>query len=164
MPGKQNRKMRSIPCIIVIIGIGMMIGNLLPSLVRICYNFVFTDRKWRQRRVTIGIHTGRVGNIMVARSISIVSPVQLVFVLGALLFSSLANGQEVAEIPFFHAPTGSAALGGGIRTGQSPYLASDNEDQRQADLIPLYLYNGRRLFARGTAGGVHFVKKETFEF
>jgi len=49
----------------------------------------------------------------------------------ALLISSVANSQEVSEIPFFNAPEGSAALGGGIRFGQSPYLASDNEDERQ---------------------------------
>jgi len=71
--------------------------------------------------------------------------------------------QEVAEIPFFNAPEGTAALGGGIRVGQSPYLAVDNEDQRQFDLIPLYLYEGKYFFFRGTAGGVHFVNNENWE-
>ncbi len=81
----------------------------------------------------------------------------------ALLISSVANSQEVSEIPFFNAPEGSAALGAGIRFGQSPYLASDNEDERQLDLIPLYLYEGKYLFFRGTGGGVHFVNTDKWE-
>ena len=76
----------------------------------------------------------------------------------------LVAGQEVAEIPFFNAPPGTAALGAGMRLGQSLYRAVDNEDQRQFDLIPLYLYNGKWIFARGTAGGVHFLNRDTFEF
>lgn len=74
-----------------------------------------------------------------------------------------AAAQEVAEIPFFGAPPGSAALGGGLRGGQSPYLASDSEDERQTDLVPLYLYEGKYLFARGTAGGVHLLRNEAVE-
>jgi len=81
----------------------------------------------------------------------------------ALLISSVANSQEVTEIPFFNAPEGSTALGGGIRFGQSPYLASDNEDERQLDLIPLYLYEGKYLFLRGTGGGLHFVNTDKWE-
>ena len=76
---------------------------------------------------------------------------------------STASAQEVAEIPFVSAPSGSAALGGGLRFGQSPYFASDNEDERQLDLIPLYLYEGKYLFARGTSGGVHVLRKDGFE-
>jgi outer membrane scaffolding protein for murein synthesis (MipA/OmpV family) len=75
-----------------------------------------------------------------------------------------ASAQEVAEIPFFTAPPGTAALGAGLRTGQSPYLASDSEDERQADLIPLYLYEGKYLFARGTSGGIHLVRNDALEF
>lgn len=81
----------------------------------------------------------------------------------ALLISSVANGQEVSEIPFFNAPEGSAGLGAGLRFGQSPYLASDNEDERQLDLIPLYLYEGKHLFFRGTGGGLHFVNTDEWE-
>jgi outer membrane scaffolding protein for murein synthesis (MipA/OmpV family) len=85
-------------------------------------------------------------------------------IVAASLVAGPVAAQEVAEIPFYHAPPGSAALGGGIRFGQSPYLATDNEDQRQIDLIPLYLYNGKWLFARGTAGGVHLFNNDRFEF
>jgi len=80
-----------------------------------------------------------------------------------LCAASTASAQEVAEIPFINAPPGSAALGGGLRFGQSPYFATDNEDQRQLDLIPLYLYEGKYLFARGTSGGVHVLRKNGFE-
>ena len=81
-----------------------------------------------------------------------------------LINAGTAAAQEVAEIPFYNAPEGTAALGGGIRLGQNPYFASDNEDQRQVDLIPLYLYQGKYLFFRGTSGGFHFVRNDTFEF
>jgi outer membrane protein len=91
-------------------------------------------------------------------------PTKLLLVVTACLFGVNVGAQEVAEIPFFHAPPGSAALGAGLRFGQSPYLASDNEDQRQFDLVPLYLYQGRYIFARGTAGGVHLYKNDAFQF
>ncbi len=89
-----------------------------------------------------------------------------IYLIGSSILFAASNGfgQEVAEIPFFSAPPGTAALGGGIRGGQSPYFATDNEDQRQLDLIPLYLYEGKYLFARGTAGGVHVLRNDTFEF
>ena len=80
-----------------------------------------------------------------------------------LLAGNTVAAQEVTEIPFFNAPQGSAALGAGIRFGQSPYFASDSEDQRQLDLVPLYLYEGRYLFFRGTGGGVHFVNTDKWE-
>jgi len=82
----------------------------------------------------------------------------------ACIVTGNGSAQEVAEIPFFHAPSGTAALGGGIRFGQSPYLATDNEDQRLLDLVPLYLYEGKWLFARGTAGGIHLLNNDTFQF
>ncbi len=84
--------------------------------------------------------------------------------LAALLVASTANaGQEVARIPFYSSPPGTAALGGGLRLSQSFYRAFDNDDQRQFDLIPLYLYNGRYVFARGTSGGLHIVNNDRFE-
>ena len=89
--------------------------------------------------------------------------VRLACLASALLLAMTARSQEVAEIPFFDAPDGTVGLGGGIRGGQSPYFASDNEDQRDKDLIPLYLYQGRYLFFRGAVGGVHFVRNDTYE-
>ena len=75
----------------------------------------------------------------------------------------VAQAQEVAEIPLFNAPPGTAALGGGIRGGQSPYFAFDNDDQRRLDLIPLYLYNGQHVFFRGVSGGVHLYNSNDLE-
>ena len=87
-------------------------------------------------------------------------------VLAASIFLAMpyAAAQEVVEIPFWHTPEGTAALGGGLRFGQSPYLATDNEDQRSLDLVPLYLYNGKYFFARGTSGGVHILRNDVLEF
>jgi len=70
---------------------------------------------------------------------------------------------EVAQIPFFNTPKGTAALGGGLRLGTDVYRAFDNDEQRQFDLVPLYLYNGRLVFFRGTAGGVHIISTDGFE-
>jgi outer membrane protein len=95
---------------------------------------------------------------------------QIERVLAARLFAVLllavgpASAQEVADIPFSNAPPGSSALGGGLRFGQSLYRETDNEEQRQLDLIPLYLYEGKYLFARGTAGGLHITKNDALEF
>jgi outer membrane scaffolding protein for murein synthesis (MipA/OmpV family) len=87
------------------------------------------------------------------------------FSLAALLLfvAATVSAQDVAEIPLFNAPQGTAALGGGIRLGQNMYLASDNEDERKLDLIPLYLYEGRYLFFRGTMGGVHIINNDSLE-
>lgn len=81
-----------------------------------------------------------------------------------LLAGNAAVAQEVAEIPFYSSSPGSAALGGGLRSGQSPYFATDNEDQRQLDLVPLYLYEGEYLFVRGTSGGVHIFRNDAIQF
>ena len=80
-----------------------------------------------------------------------------------LLLCVPVGAQEVGEIPFWHQPDGTAGLGGGLRFGQSPYLASDNEDDRELDLVPLYLYEGKYFFARGAAGGLHIVNSDDYE-
>jgi outer membrane scaffolding protein for murein synthesis (MipA/OmpV family) len=87
----------------------------------------------------------------------------LILLAALLLAAPYVAAQEVAEIPFWHTPEGTAALGGGLRFGQSPYLASDSEDERKLDLVPLYLYNGKYLFARGTSGGIHLVNRDALE-
>lgn len=84
--------------------------------------------------------------------------------LAALLFAPLAwPAQEVARIPFIHAPDGTAGLGGGIRLGTDPYFSNAQKDD-VVDLIPLYLFEGDYLFAHGTSGGVHVVHNDNFEF
>ena len=98
---------------------------------------------------------------MVIRAVRLVAK-RLIYA-SIMCAASTAFAQEVAEIPFFSAPPGTTALGGGFRFGQSPYFASDNEDERQLDLVPLYLYEGKYLFARGTSGGVHVFRNDAFE-
>jgi hypothetical protein len=85
-----------------------------------------------------------------------------VIVVATLAYPAYAQ-YEVAEIPFFNTPKGTAALGGGLRLGQDLYIATDNEDQRQYDLVPLYLYNGKYVFFRGTAGGIHLFSTDNIE-
>jgi outer membrane scaffolding protein for murein synthesis (MipA/OmpV family) len=86
-----------------------------------------------------------------------------VVALAIIVWSGRLFAQEVTEIPMFNAPAGTASLGGGIRFGQNPYFSSDSDDHRQLDLIPLYLYEGRYLFARGTTGGLHIVNNDQWE-
>ena len=71
-------------------------------------------------------------------------------------------GQEVARIPFINAPSGTAGLGGGFRFGNNQYISSGESDEVPLDLIPLYLYEGKYLFAQGTSFGVHFFKNDKF--
>lgn len=86
----------------------------------------------------------------------------LIFAIATFAYPAHAQ-YEVAEIPFFNTPAGTAALGGGLRLGQDLYIATDNEDQRQFDLVPLYLYNGKYIFFRGTAGGIHLFRTDNIE-
>ncbi len=73
------------------------------------------------------------------------------------------RSQEIWEIPFFNAPPGTAGLGESFRFGRNPYLSRGNGDQEKLDLIPLFLYEGKLLFLRGTSAGVHIVKNESIE-
>jgi outer membrane protein len=73
-------------------------------------------------------------------------------------------GQEVARIPFINAPAGTTGLGGGFRFGKNPYISSGESDEVPLDLIPLYLYEGKYLFAHGTSGGIHIFRNDRFTF
>ena len=68
--------------------------------------------------------------------------------------------QEVARIPIVDAPPGTPGLGGGLRWGSNPYRG----DTDGLDLVPLYLYEGKYLFAHGTSFGVHAFRNEHFKF
>jgi len=70
--------------------------------------------------------------------------------------------QEVARIPIVDAPAGTPSLGAGFRLGSSPYVGE--ADENSADLVPLYLYEGKYVFAHGTSGGVHIFRNELFSF
>jgi MipA family protein len=63
-------------------------------------------------------------------------------------------------------PAGSSGLGIGYRFGDSPYryianIASDENDLN-SDLVPLYLYEGRRAYARGSWAGLHVYDQPGF--
>ncbi|WP_298447121.1 MipA/OmpV family protein [uncultured Marinobacter sp.] len=61
-------------------------------------------------------------------------------------------------------PAGTVGLGAALRRGTSPYAGVDNIsgvlNDSKADLIPLYLYEGKWLFAHGTSAGAHLVKSD----
>ncbi|MGI9235458.1 MAG: MipA/OmpV family protein [Woeseiaceae bacterium] len=78
----------------------------------------------------------------------------------AVLATSTGLTQEVSEISVPKAPAGTAALGAGARIAQNPYFETDSRD---LDLVPLYLFEGKYLFARGTSGGVHLLRNDVFE-
>lgn len=86
-------------------------------------------------------------------------------VLRFVLLFALATGlagpglaQEVARIPIIDAPPQTPGLGGGIRLNSSPYVGQTDVD----DLVPLYLYEGKYLFAHGTKFGAHVYRDDTF--
>lgn len=61
-------------------------------------------------------------------------------------------------MPIVEATPGSTGLGGGLRFTSNPYIG----DTDTGDLVPLYLYEGRWLFAHGTAFGVHAYRNTHF--
>ncbi|MEY2854462.1 MAG: hypothetical protein RL030_1594 [Pseudomonadota bacterium] len=75
-----------------------------------------------------------------------------------LLVAAPAPATEVTNIPIIYAPPGTPALGGGIRLSSNPLLG----DLDTWDLVPLYLYEGRYLFAHGTEFGAHLFRNDTF--
>lgn len=78
---------------------------------------------------------------------------------GALLTTAVpCSGSEVTNIPIIDAPPGTPALGGGIRLSSNPQIT----DLDTFDLVPLYLYEGRYLFAHGTEFGAHLFRNDTF--
>ena len=74
------------------------------------------------------------------------------------LVISTAGAQEVARFPIVDAPPRTPGLGAGFRTARDIYIG---EDER-TDLIPLYLYEGKFLFAHGTSVGLHLFRNENF--
>lgn len=70
----------------------------------------------------------------------------------------------VTETPMAEAPPGTVGLGFGFRFGESPYQGIDNvasvNNDNGTDLIPLYLYEGKYLFAHGTSAGIHLINHD----
>jgi outer membrane scaffolding protein for murein synthesis (MipA/OmpV family) len=57
-------------------------------------------------------------------------------------------------------PEGTPGLGGLLRVGHQNYLGEPS----RTDFIPLFLYEGRYIFAHGTSFGVHALRNEWFSF
>jgi outer membrane protein len=75
----------------------------------------------------------------------------------ALLITSIgASAQEVSQVPIIDAPQGTPGLGAGIRISGQPYINKSTK----TDLVPLYLYQGKYLFAEGTKFGAHLLPKQ----
>lgn len=86
-----------------------------------------------------------------AASLRIVSTGLLV-----LLAHSMSHAQEVARFPIVDAPPQTPALGAGFRFGSDNYVG----ENARVDLIPLYLYEGKIVYAHGTELGLHIVNNE----
>ena len=80
-----------------------------------------------------------------------------------IVATSAFAGQEVTELSFSSWPTGSAGLGGALHIRQNVYRPADNVSNWPIDLVPLLLYNGKHVFSRGTAAGVHVLNKHAVE-
>lgn len=91
--------------------------------------------------------------------------IRTVQLVALLLFATPSFAQyELAEIPFFDSPDGTMGLGAGVRLYNDLYIGTEKGNLLNTDLVPLYLYNGKYLFSRGTAGGLHFFRNEHVEF
>ncbi len=82
----------------------------------------------------------------------------VVWLLAAWLLPGLASGEEIFRIPFEEAVRGTPAIGGALKANPKPYIGS--ADQYETDLVPLYLYEGEHVFARGTSIGAHLWESE----
>ncbi|WP_417538700.1 MipA/OmpV family protein [Marinobacter sp.] len=89
--------------------------------------------------------------------------------LSVCLSLSLIMGDAYASLPdtrtsVIEVPAGTVGLGAALRRGTSPYTGVDNisgmDKDSKADLIPLYLYEGKWLFAHGTSAGAHLFKSD----
>jgi len=78
-----------------------------------------------------------------------------------VLTAGTASAQEVWRLPVPQAESGGTpGLGGGYRLGTDRYVG----DEVVSDIVPLFLYEGRFVFARGTEGGLHIVNSDAFSF
>ncbi|MEJ2515310.1 MAG: MipA/OmpV family protein [Gammaproteobacteria bacterium] len=67
--------------------------------------------------------------------------------------------QEILRTPFEEVPAGTFGLGGGELIDRRLYISDGN--RHKADVVPLYLYEGKRLFAHGTTAGIHLLDSES---
>ncbi len=80
--------------------------------------------------------------------------------LATLVTAPAALAQEVMRLELVDPPQQMPALGGGLRAGSYNYVG----ETARTDLVPLYLYDGERIFAHGTSIGVHLIDADAFTF
>lgn len=91
---------------------------------------------------------------------------------GVFLSLCLVVGDGFASLPDTETSAsniapGTVGLGAALRRGTSPYIGVNNiSSQRtgnKADLLPLYLYEGKWLYVHGTSVGTHLVNNDWLE-
>jgi outer membrane protein len=82
-----------------------------------------------------------------------------------ILFAAVSSRAqyELHETPFADSSRGTIAIGGALRVFDDLYIGADDDRPIDFDIVPLYHYNGKHLFARGTAGGVHLFRNDHIE-
>ncbi len=68
--------------------------------------------------------------------------------------------QDAARFPIINAPDSTPGLGAGFRIGSENYIG----EKSRTDLIPLYLYEGKHVYAHGTEVGFHVFENDLFRF
>jgi outer membrane scaffolding protein for murein synthesis (MipA/OmpV family) len=91
----------------------------------------------------------------------------LIFIVCLFQGASTLASSQITEIQLIDVPKGSAGLGFGRRFGQSPYVGIDDissqENDNSGDLVPVYYYEGKFLFAHGTTMGAHLLDNKKFK-
>lgn len=85
--------------------------------------------------------------------------VQMAAVFVAMMPVSASADRGMTRLSIADAPAGTSGLGIGFRIPDSPYGGAIDS----LDLVPLYLYEGKRFFLHGTSLGVHVLRNSRFE-
>ncbi|MCI0505701.1 MAG: MipA/OmpV family protein [Gammaproteobacteria bacterium] len=91
----------------------------------------------------------------------------MILFITSLFFQGYALADsEVSRIPILDAPPGTVGLGVGVRLETTPYKEDESSsgigDDINQDWVPMYLYEGKYLFAHGTSVGVHMYRNDFF--
>jgi MipA family protein len=78
----------------------------------------------------------------------------------ALFTIGAVRADQELELLLGDLPAGTAGIGGALRSTGEPHIGRSGD----LDFVPLYIYEGRRLFVRGTSLGVHVLNGADLEF
>ena len=82
--------------------------------------------------------------------------IQRLLLFATLLMAVTTSAQDVARFPIIDAPPKTPGIGPAFRYGSDNYIG----ETARADLIPLYLYEGKYIYAHGTSLGVHAFRND----